>query len=629
MCFVCPNCSRELVYWDVAVDKNRSGIKSTFNCDTCGSLLKKSDCSHAVVTVYDPNTNETFIQTKQVPVLINYIIGRKKYEKPIDKYDFDLIKKIECMEIKYPYPDYYLPNGEKLRDPQKLGIVKISHFYTRRNLYALAKLWDCAKSSEYCNQIRYLLTSIIIKTASKLHNIGLKNGIINLAGAMPNALYVPSVLAERNIFELIRGKLADILPVFSISKEHTTYISCLSTCNLFNVQDNSIDYIFTDPPFGSNLNYSELSFIWEAWLKIFTLTKDEAIINRTQAKGINEYQHLMERCFSEYFRVLKPMHWITIEFHNSQNSVWNAIQEALLRSGFVVADVRTINKEQGSYNQMTSNGAVKQDLVITAYKPKHSFILEFIDHAGDLNMVWEFVRQHLSNVPIAPDSTGKIEIVFERQNYLLFDRMVAFHIMKGIPVPMDAITFYTGLKERFIERDNMFYLPDQVNAYDQRRKVMELENQELNFYISNEKSAIGWLNFQLGMINQTYSELQPKYLQELHQTKFEQMPELLDMLKENFLQNDEGKWYIPDLSNKTDLEKLRRKRLLKDFFDIYAVGISRIKNARTEAIRIGFDECWKERNYGLIVKVGDRLPEDIIQEDPALLMYYDNAANRM
>jgi len=137
------------------------------------------------------------------------------------------------------------------------------------------------------------------------------------------------------------------------------------------------------------------------------------------------------------------------------------------------------------------------------------------------------------------------------------------------------------------------------------------------------------LNVQFTKARQSYSEIQPKYLQELHQAKFEQMPELLDMLKENFLLDEDNKWYVPNLSDRADLDKLRRKRLLKDFFDIYAKGTGQIKNARTEAIRVGFDECWKERNYSLIVKVGNRLPDTVLQEDPALLMYYDNAANRM
>ena len=83
--------------------------------------------------------------------------------------------------------------------------------------------------------------------------------------------------------------------------------------------------------------------------------------NKVQGKGLVEYQHLMTKCFQEYFRVLKPGHWMTVEFHNSKNSVWNAIQEALQIAGFVIADVRTLDKKQGSFNQMTQAGSVKQD----------------------------------------------------------------------------------------------------------------------------------------------------------------------------------------------------------------------------------------------------------------------------
>ena len=123
-----------------------------------------------------------------------------------------------------------------------------------------------------------------------------------------------------------------------------------------------------------------------------------------------------------------------------------------MKTGFIVADVRTINKQQGSYNQMTSQGAVQQDLVITAYKPRESFIREFQRNAGDPEMAWAFVRQHLRNVPVTADGNhdGKLDIIAERQDYLLFDRMVAWHIMNGIPVPMDAHTFYEGLRQRFL-----------------------------------------------------------------------------------------------------------------------------------------------------------------------------------
>ena len=70
-------------------------------------------------------------------------------------------------------------------------------------------------------------------------------------------------------------------------------------------------------------------------------------MDQPKDKGLPEYQHLMQRCFEEYHRVLKPGRWMTVVFHNSKNAVWNAIQEAMLAAGFVVADVRTLDKQQG------------------------------------------------------------------------------------------------------------------------------------------------------------------------------------------------------------------------------------------------------------------------------------------
>lgn len=110
--------------------------------------------------------------------------------------------------------------------------------------------------------------------------------------------------------------------------------------------------------------------MWEAWLKVITNNKTEAICNAVQGKSLAEYQDLMTKCFAEYFRILKPNHWMTVEFHNSKNAVWNSIQEGLQRAGFVIADVRTLDKKQGSFKQVTTTTAVKQDLVISAYRPK-------------------------------------------------------------------------------------------------------------------------------------------------------------------------------------------------------------------------------------------------------------------
>jgi len=86
----------------------------------------------------------------------------------------------------------------------------------------------------------------------------------------------------------------------------------------------------------------------------------------------------MSNCFLEDCRILKPGRWITIEFHNSKNAVWNSIQEAIQSAGFVVADVRVLDKKRDSFNQVKeASQAIKQDLVISAYKPMGEFRKKF------------------------------------------------------------------------------------------------------------------------------------------------------------------------------------------------------------------------------------------------------------
>ena len=221
----------------------------------------------------------------------------------------------------------------------------------------------------------------------------------------------------------------------------------------------------------------------------------------------------------------------------------------------------------------------------------------------------------------------------ERQAFLLWDRMVAYHIMNGIAVPMDAVDFYQGLDEKFLKRDGMYFLPSQVNKYDKARATCNVENIQFSLFISDEKSAIGWLYQQLdersGNGPQTYSELMPKFVQELKAVnKREKMPELTIILEENFLKDERGRWYIPDLTKSGDIAKLREKNLLKEFQE-YQQSKGKLKQFRSEAIRVGFSHLWKEKDYAAIVAMAERLPEETIQEDSNLLMYYDISLSRV
>lgn len=631
--FVCPNCTKEMVYWEVGVNRGEGEEFKEFFCPNCNCSIQKRTAQRSMETVFDFALNKETTVAKTVPVLINYSVSKKRYEKVPDDYDFEVLRKLQNFKLSKSAKNAELPFGYNTEQPKRShGVTHTSQMYTSRNYAVLSELESKIKA--YGDPYLYtLITSVANRNLLRCNRFVINsynpNGRVN--GPMPGTLFIPSLTVEQNPFELIKYKVDDLLNMYTNSfSSNNVCISTQSTTQYKGIEDNSIDYIFTDPPFGSNINYSEMNFINETWLGVTTHSTNEAIVNSAIEKSQSDYENLMLSCFKEYFRVLKPNRWITVEFHNSQNSIWNIIQNVIQNSGFIIADVHILDKKRESLAQLVTPDAAKKDLVITAYKPSQSFIERFQSQKdSDPEMAWEFTRQQLLHLPVAPSSEDKLEYVPGRYEYLLFDRMVAYHIMNGIPVPMSAHTFYAGLRERFIQRDGMFFLVDQVNEYDESRQKMELQDQQLMLFISDEKNAIMWLNVQLSLNRQLYSEIQPKYLQELHQTKFEKMPELLDMLKENFLQDDDGKWYVPNLSDKADLEKLRRKRLIKDFYDIYAKGTDPIKNARTEAIRVGFDECWKERNYSLIVKVGDRLPENVLQEDPALLMYYDNASNRM
>ena len=126
----------------------------------------------------------------------------------------------------------------------------------------------------------------------------------------------------------------------------------------------SIESVLIDPPFGGNINYSEMNYLWEAWLDVFTDTENEAIINNVLGKTLSEYYELLTKALSEISRVLKPGRWLTLAFHNSSSRVWAAIQSALSDSGFNIAKVQTLDKRHGTFKQFVSENAVGYDLLL-------------------------------------------------------------------------------------------------------------------------------------------------------------------------------------------------------------------------------------------------------------------------
>ncbi len=664
--FLCQECGSEVVFFEQFVDFQSGEMKSTSNCPSCNALITKTSLKGCWITKYDDLLGANIRVLKQVPVLIRYYVGSSQLEKKPDEWDFSLIKKIDNTSISAWVPINKLPVGDNTNQPIKSHGITHSHmFFTRRNLIALSMLWQIAAEKESIFWMFELLGGIRVwsRRSIFLTKAWKQGGTGAFKPSTTGILYIPSISGERNVFNSFSERQSKAFTFAkSLPKNHIPSISSSSSSgDLRNIPSNSIDYVFVDPPFGGNLMYSELNLVYEPWLRVLTDPKYEAICNKSQNKDNLFYTNEMTKCFSEINRVLKPGRWLTVEFHNSKNSIWNSIQESLHSGGFVVADVRTLDKKQGTFKQYTASGAVKQDLVISAYKPNSGLEERFRLEAGTEEGMWDFVRNHLKHLPVFVSKDEKTEVISERQNYLLFDRMVAFHLRRCATVPLSATEFYTGLAQRFPERDGMHFLPEQAAEYDKKRmKVKEIVQLQLS--ITDESSAIQWIKQHLAKKPQTLQDLTPTFMKELAGwSKHEKLLELRELLEQNFIMYEgEGevpgpihsylsttfkelrnlsktdpalvlkakdRWYIPDPRRAGDLEKLREKALLKEFH-LIAQSKKRIKEFRIEAVRAGFKKCWDEGDHKTILEVAKKLPTSVVEEDSHLLMYTDLARMR-
>jgi len=664
--FLCPECGNELVFWEVAVDEEQGEVRSNFECPNCSTILAKRQLDRVWTTEYDPLLGKQVSLAKQIPVRINYTYGKDTFTKKADSFDVALVRKIIDTPLPHWVPTDELKAGDKTGDPFGVGIKHSHQFFTKRNLWTLASVF--ANSPR--NYQKWLLTGIL-QRGTKQHQIaisrigGPKAGEGGAtAGHRRGTLYIPSNQVEYHPIHLLEGRINSVRDAIKrLSSRNKNVIVSTQSATMLPIGDSTVDYIFIDPPFGGNIMYSELNFVWEAWLKVLTNNSSEAIQNKSQNKDLLAYQNLMSACFNEFYRVLKPGRWLTVEFHNSQNAVWSAIQEALQRAGFVVADVSTLDKQIKTHTQRTAAGSVNQDLVITAYKPNGGLEDRFRLEAGTETGVWDFVRTHLRQLPVFVSKDGQVEIVAERQDYLLFDRMVAFHVQRGVTVPLSASEFYAGLEQRFSERDSMYFLPEQVAEYDKKRMTAK-EVLQLTLFVTDEASAIQWLKQQLTKKPQSFQDLHPQFMRQIAGwSKHEISLELSDLLEQNFLVYDgtgevpsqihgylsnayrdlrnltkvdpklraeaKDRWYVPDPNKAGDLEKLRERALLREFDEYRESKSRKLKIFRLEAVRAGFKKAWGERDYETILAVAEKIPDAILQEDPKLLMWYDQALTRL
>ena len=666
--FTCPECAGEVNFTEEALDEESKRVKDAFPCPHCGAKLTKSRLERLYSTKLDLSTGETIRVPKRAVTLISYTVGKTRYEKKPTADDLAVLQRIESLPLPPQVPTIEIPPMHMTHERARMdyaGVTHIHHFYLPRAAQAMGKLWEKAKAHPDARIRAFLLFMVeqAIWGLSVLNRYGPTH--FSQVNRMLNGVYyVASQHAECSPWYNLGGKLDRLVKAFRNVKVGAGNTAVTTgTAAKLPLPNDSVDYIFTDPPFGENIYYADLNFLVESWHGVTTDAQPEAIIDRFKHKALPEYQHLMQRCFAEYHRVLKPGRWMTVVFSNSKAAVWNAIQVALQQAGFVVAEVTALDKVQGSYRQVTSTTAVKQDLVISAYKPNGGLEQRFRERGASEASTWDFVETHLRYLPVAKHKNGELEFIVERDPRRIFDRMVAWFVRHDAPVPLSSDEFLNGLRSRFPERDGMVFLPEQVAEYDKKRAQMA-QAPQMELFVCDERSAIDWLADFLKRRPSTYQEIHPEFTVQLGAgwKKHERKPELAALLEDNFLQYDgtgevpsqihaylssnfkdlrgldksdlrliakaRDRWYVPDPNKAQDLEKKREKALLKEFETYLTFTGRKLKEFRLEVLRAGFKAAWSKKDYQTIIKVAQKIPDEALQEDEKLLLWYDQALTR-
>ncbi|MDO4232137.1 MAG: DNA methyltransferase [Lautropia sp.] len=665
--FSCPECAGTVNFLDEALEDVSKRVREVFPCPHCSAQLNKDRLERVLETRADPATGQSWQRVKFQPSIIAYTVDKTRYEKAPDATDLAILANIEAMPLpasmptsRFPLEDMY--HGSRIAPK---GFTHVHHFYLPRAAQAMGMLW--AKAQAYPDaRIRAFMIFMVEQAVWNLTalNSYRPTGFSQVSQYMKGVYYVPSQHSELTPWYVLSGKLSRLEKVFNDFKSNTgnTIFDTSTTAHL-PLPDNSIDYIFTDPPFGENIYYADLNFLVEAWHGVTTDAKPEAIIDKFKHKALPEYQHLMQRCFAEYNRVLKPGRWMTVVFSNSKAAVWNAIQVALQQAGFVVAEVTALDKVQGSYRQVTSTTAVKQDLVISAYKPNGGLEDRLKKSGATVESAWDFVQTHLHNLSVTKIKDGELEFIVERDPRRIYDRLVAWFVRHDAPVPLSSDEFLSGLRTRLPERDGMAFLPEQVAEYDKKR-AQTAQAPQMELFVADERSAIDWVAGFLKARPSTYQNIHPEFIKQLGAgwKKHETRPELSALLEANFLRfegtgevptqihrylstnyhdlrglekNDprliakaQDRWYVPDPNKAQDLEKKREKALLKEFEQYKAFTGRKIRESRLEVLRAGFRDAWAKKDYATILAVANKLPDETLQEDEKLLTLYDMALTR-
>lgn len=381
--FECPRCRSEVALFDCTEATGRSHS---------GDEKRISVCPHCHGDGHAVEISTRAARLGAVPVLSSYRceegcdppLAQRRHNDPearkrefFQQYDLGKIHEIDQQEIPFWQPGNRFPDcfARWKTDLRPAGIQRVADLYTKRNLWALAALRARAARSPCADQALFALTAICL-AASKMQRYSPNSGFPNML--LVGTYYVPPVGREIEVGTWYQGKLRALLRGYAAIRagtaEQTPRFIATGDARELPIPPDSVDYIFTDPPYADAVQYGELNFVWESWLGADPdWHSDEIVVNRSRGKSEADWAEALRRAMAECYRVLKPGRWLSLCYHDVSERRWALVQDLMTEAGFAIdgsGSAGSIDTGQRSFNQFMTDKATKRDLVINFRKPK-------------------------------------------------------------------------------------------------------------------------------------------------------------------------------------------------------------------------------------------------------------------
>ncbi|MDR2408715.1 MAG: hypothetical protein LBE13_11475 [Bacteroidales bacterium] len=286
---------------------------------------------------------------------------------------------------------YWLPNTEM---PEKFykdrfsykGVKKVIDFFSPRSQSALSFILSTIKQLKSKNE-DYLLLAF---TNTLLHCSKLKGE--NVRPLSVNNYWLPNDIIDENVWFRFSDRIWNLInskkALLERNKNIKTGKFSLINDSALNPDNYSkADYVFTDPPYGDTIQYSELSFVWNAWLEQEYNIKDEIIINPVQKKKAKEYNDLLGVSLTNIYNSLKRGKYFTLCFANKEFNVWRDIIMQCKKLGFQLESIEAYDTYGTPFNKNWSKFSPKTDLYVTFKKTSMSYKYKTINKEVNLDHV--------------------------------------------------------------------------------------------------------------------------------------------------------------------------------------------------------------------------------------------------